>query len=130
MDCFASLAMTVSVASLAMTVNVASGRNDEPSLRDLAAGFRPSFSKSFRRSLKRGRGECRALDTPAVSRAERKQAHERSHHRSTGFAGIPAREWFYGVLRDLPGDQALLTPSPALLIADLTPASGRQNHTT
>src|SRR5881396_3656849 len=29
-----------------------------------------------------------------------------------------------------PGDQACLTPSSALLIADLTPASGRQNHTT
>src|SRR6476646_2304936 len=43
--------------------------------------------------------------------------------------GIPA-QWFYGLLRDLPGDQACLTPSSALLIADLTPASGRQNHTT
>ena len=29
-----------------------------------------------------------------------------------------------------PGDQACLTPSPALLIADLTPALGRQNDTT
>jgi hypothetical protein len=29
----------------------------------------------------------------------------------------------------LPGDRALLPPSPALLIADLTPASGRQDHT-
>jgi len=29
-----------------------------------------------------------------------------------------------------PGDQACLTPSPALLLADLTPASGRQNDTT
>src|SRR6476660_7764373 len=43
--------------------------------------------------------------------------------------GIPA-QWFYGLLRDLPGDQACLTPSSALLLADLTPASGRQNHTT
>src|SRR6266480_6989122 len=34
------------------------------------------------------------------------------------------------LLRALPGDRACLTPSPALLIADLTPASGRQNHTT
>src|SRR5438445_5867294 len=34
------------------------------------------------------------------------------------------------LLRALPGDQACLTPSPALLIADLTPALGRQNHTT
>src|SRR6478672_3861655 len=43
--------------------------------------------------------------------------------------GIPA-QWFYGLLRALPGDQACLTPSPALLSADLTPASGRQNDTT
>src|SRR5437773_6669256 len=46
--------------------------------------------------------------------------------------GNPAfsAQWFYGFLRALPGDQACLTPSPALLLADLTPASGRQNHTT
>jgi hypothetical protein len=31
--------------------------------------------------------------------------------------------------RVLPGERALLPPSPALLIADLTPASGRQDHT-
>jgi hypothetical protein len=36
----------------------------------------------------------------------------------------------YGLLRALPGDHACLTPSPALLLADLTPALGRQNHTT
>src|SRR6478672_5843848 len=39
-------------------------------------------------------------------------------------------QWFYGLLRALPGDHAFLTPSPALLIANLTPALGRQNHTT
>src|SRR6478672_11339627 len=38
----------------------------------------------------------------------------------------------YGLLRALPGDRALLPPSPArsLLLANLAPASGRQNHTT
>src|SRR5260370_8397171 len=40
------------------------------------------------------------------------------------------RAMVYGLLRALPGDQACLTPSPALLLADLTPASGRQNDTT
>ena len=30
----------------------------------------------------------------------------------------------YGLLRALPGDHACLTPSPALLIADLTPTIG------
>src|SRR5947208_16790686 len=50
----------------------------------------------------------------------------RSHRNDPAF---PA-QWFYGLLRALLGDQACLTPSPALLLADLTPASGRQNHTT
>ena len=36
----------------------------------------------------------------------------------------------YDLFRALPGDRACLPPSPALLIADLTPASGRQDHTT
>src|SRR5260221_167194 len=58
------------------------------------------------------------------------KAHERSHHRFTGVDPAFPAQWFYGLLRALPGDQACLTPSPALLIADLTPASGRQNHTT
>src|SRR5258708_7236618 len=59
-----------------------------------------------------------------------KQAYERSHHGHTGNHPAFPAQWFYGLLRALPGDQACLTPSPALLIADLTPASGRQNDTT
>src|SRR6478752_340944 len=43
--------------------------------------------------------------------------------------GIP-RAMVYGLLRALPGDQACLTPSPARLLADLTPALGRRNDTT
>src|SRR5216684_153512 len=58
------------------------------------------------------------------------KAHERSHHRYTGNNPAFPAQWFYGLLRALPGDQACLTPSPALLLADLTPASGRQNDTT
>src|SRR5258705_12471425 len=53
----------------------------------------------------------------------------RAYRFSGGNPAFPA-QWFYGLLRALPGDQACLTPSPALLLADLTPASGRQNHTT
>src|SRR3954447_3134213 len=53
----------------------------------------------------------------------------RAYRFSGGNPAFPA-QWFYGLLRALPGDQACLTPSPALLIADLTPASGRQNDTT
>src|SRR5712675_1039535 len=53
----------------------------------------------------------------------------RAYRFSGGNPTFPA-QWFYGLLRALPGDQACLTPSSALLIADLTPASGRQNDTT
>ena len=53
-----------------------------------------------------------------------------SHHGHTGNHPAFPAQWFYGLLRALPGDHALLTPSPALLLADLTPALGRQNHTT
>ena len=38
------------------------------------------------------------------------------HTSSTGppkSPGIPAREWFYGLFRALPGDRAFLSPSPA-----------------
>jgi hypothetical protein len=56
--------------------------------------------------------------------------------------GIPARNGFNGLLRTLPGDRALLPPSPCGLKVlsdpvepneppqDLTPASRRQDHTT
>src|SRR5258705_13683968 len=53
----------------------------------------------------------------------------RAYRFSGGNPAFPA-QWFYGLLRALLGDQACLTPSSALLIADFTPASGRQNHTT
>jgi hypothetical protein len=77
----------------------------------------------------------RAQGMPGAQRARslacrKKKAHERSHHGHTGNRPAFPAQWFYGLLRALPGDQACLTPSPALLIADLTPASGRQNHTT
>ena len=44
--------------------------------------------------------------------------------------GIPARNGFNGFLRALPGDRAFLSPSPMNRSTDLTPASGRQDHTT
>ena len=43
---------------------------------------------------------------------------------------IPARDGFNGFLRALPGDRAGLPPSSADTSANLTPASGRQDHTT
>src|SRR5882672_1639871 len=50
---------------------------------------------------------------------------------TTGTPEHPAfpAQWFYGLFRALPGDRALLPPSPADRSASLTPASGRQDHT-
>ena len=54
-----------------------------------------------------------------------------SHHRFTGSCRHSLRNGFNGFLRALPGDRAFLPPSPARNIPrDLTPASGRQDHTT
>jgi hypothetical protein len=55
-----------------------------------------------------------------------------SHHEFTGSPGIPARDGFNGLFRALPGDRALLSPSPADNSADLTPtieASGPHDFT-
>ena len=42
-----------------------------------------------------------------------------SHHGYTGSPGIPARDGVNGFLRALPGDRALLSPSPRGLPRDL-----------
>jgi hypothetical protein len=98
-------------------------------LRDLAAAFARGLPRTSRLLKFRGRRECRALDAPAAS-CVKKQTHERSHHGHTGIIPAFPAQWFYGLLRALPGDQACLTPSPARLLADLTPTLGRQNDTT
>jgi len=51
----------------------------------------------------------------------------RSHRKSPRHS---PRNGFNGFLRALLGDRAFLPPSPALPSANLTPASGRQDHTT
>jgi hypothetical protein len=53
-----------------------------------------------------------------------------SHHGHTGNTRHSPRNGFNGFLRTLPGDRACLSPSPADHSANLTPASGRQDHTT
>jgi hypothetical protein len=47
-------------------------------------------------------------------------------------SGFPCANGFNGFLRTLPGDRAFLPPSPlrSFLLRNLTPASGRQDHTT
>jgi hypothetical protein len=63
-------------------------------------------------------------------RVQSEKAHERSHHRFTGLTRLSPRNGFNGLLRALPGDRAFLPPSFADCSTTLTPASGRQDHTT
>src|SRR5258705_13841742 len=106
--------------------------SNSPPHTDTASRSRRGFARGlpeFRAPLiteGAGNAGC-ALHRP--SRVQNCKKRTRAYRFSGGNPAFPA-QWFYGVLRALPGDQACLTPSPALLIADLTPASGRQNDTT
>ena len=76
----------------------------------------------------RGRRESRVLDVPAASRANDREAHEPVTTGSPQHSGFPCT-MVYGLFRALPGDRACLPPSLAGYPANLTPASGRQDHT-
>src|SRR6267142_4328974 len=89
----------------------------------------------------RGRGERRMPLAPAASCALVVVESTRVTTSTPESPGVPARNGFNGFLRALPGDRALLPPSPAdmflskpgwadLNSASLTPASGRQDHAT
>ena len=92
--------------------------------------MRPSFARISLPSQIRGRGECRAPDAPD-SRVCNDS--EKAHTRSSGHTGITRhspRNGFtaYNVLSRATG----LSCHPRrrkLLFTDLTPASGRQDHT-
>jgi hypothetical protein len=82
-------------------------------------------NRRARATLKRGHRECRALAAPAASRAVKK-AHELVTTGSPKHPAFPAR-WFYGLLRALPGDRALLSPSSAQcesIVANLNASVG------
>ena len=92
-------------------------------------------------SPNRGRGERRVPAAPAASCAVCSEAHECFTTDTPGSPGVPARNGFNGLCRALPGDRALLPPSSADIVLskpgwadatpqNLTPASGRQDHTT
>src|SRR3954463_8022963 len=63
-------------------------------------------------------------------RVRNKKARRVNHHRFTGITRRFPRNGFNGLLRALPGDRALLPPSFVDRLTSLTPASGRQDHTT
>jgi hypothetical protein len=88
----------------------------------------------------RGRGECRVPTAPAASCALCSGRTHTSNNEYTGTPDIPARNGFNGLCRALPGDRALLPPSSRGYVLskpgwadatpqNLTPASGRQDHT-
>jgi hypothetical protein len=99
--------------------------------------IRPRFA--FISRPQGGRGECRVPAAPAASYALCIGKKHTSNNEYTGTPGIPARNGFYGLCRAL-GDRALLPPSSCeygmsapgranMPPQNLTPASGRQNHT-
>jgi hypothetical protein len=95
-------------------------------LRILAA----RCARSFARNLdppNRGRRESRVSDAPAAAREGSTRV---SHHEFTGSIRLSPRNGFNGLFRALPGDRALLPPSLTDRSANLTPASGCQDHTT
>jgi hypothetical protein len=62
---------------------------------------------------KRGSRECRVHAAPAVSCAKlRKELRTRAYRFSGGSPAFPA-QWSYGLCRALPGDEFVLSPSPA-----------------
>jgi len=91
---------------------------------------RPSFAGDKTLRIARGCREGRVSTDTRGPRAD-KNARGRNHRLSRKHPAFPAR-WFDGLLRALPGDRALLPPSPQsarCALQDLAPASGRQDHT-
>jgi hypothetical protein len=136
MDCFVASAFRLRSASFGGRSRSlsyggqAAPRNDgviETCLRHLAARC-PSCAGAFGPRKTEGAGKAGRPLHPQP-RVRKLKAHERSHHRFTGTTRPSLRNGFNGLFRALPGDRAFLSPSPARLSADLTPASRRQDHT-
>jgi hypothetical protein len=117
-----------------------SGIKIQTQLRDLAAGIRPSFAIDFPSSNRRGRGVRWVPDAPAASHAK-KNARACSLTGSPGWPSVPTQRFLpaYFVISPVTGlvchrrqrTRVLSKPGWAdLTSVDLTPASGRQNHTT
>jgi hypothetical protein len=110
MDCFASLAMTMK-------------RSFAISPRDA-----PEFCSDVPPSEIRGRRECRAPDAPAASRVEKNT--RVSHHGHAGSPGIPRAMVLTAYFALSPVTGLCCHRRPQIESANLTPASGRQDHTT
>ena len=94
----------------------------------------PEFcSNHFAPSEKRAQGDPqeRAQGMPGArcTHGFVQKKHE-SSHRFTGFNPAFPAQWFYGFLRALLGDRLVVTVASWKIPQDLTPAPGRQDHTT
>ena len=106
-------------------------------LHDLAARCARAVDKSL---AQRGRGECRAPVAPAASCALVVAERTRVTTSTPESPGIPARNGFNGFLRALVSGlfchrrltdiRRIPTRLGGCTSANLTPASGRQDHTT
>jgi hypothetical protein len=114
---------------LRIAIHIQLSNSERVCVRILAA----RCARALRRlppSERRGRRESRVRAAPAVSCAN---MHKKTHtsiqvqRRQSGFPCAVV----YGLFRALPGDRAFLPPSPlrSLLLKNLTPASGCQDHT-
>jgi hypothetical protein len=85
------------------------------------------------RPLKQGRGECRVPNAPAALCALWVVSmHTGIRSGGTGNIRHSPRSGFNSLLRALPGDHRFVDPvirATRWRLANLTPASGRQNHT-
>src|SRR5450631_3477823 len=121
----------------------ASPRNDDVcsnSKHDFAISRRDAPEACIYFPPKEGVGNARVPVAPAASCALGSGRTHTSNNEYTGIARHPRTQWFYGLCRALPGDRAFLPPSPRGYVLskpgwadatpqDLTPASGRQDHT-
>jgi hypothetical protein len=82
-----------------------------------------------RPSFEEGAGNAgRAMRTRSLAR--KAKSAQVSHRRSPETPGIPRANGFNGFLRALPGEPGFLaTIALRIIPQDLTPASGRQDHT-
>jgi len=105
----------------------ASPRNDEGHVYALAARNAPELMNDPPSKEKRAQGKPGAQCTRSLACKVKKHTSIVTTG-SPNWSGLPCA-MVYGLWRALPGERALLPPSPALLIADLTPASRSQDHT-
>src|ERR1700730_13159048 len=93
--------------------------------------IRPRFSSTSALFENRGRREDRVRAAPAVSCANMHKNTHTSIQVQRRHPAFPA-QWFtaYFALSPVTGFLATVIPEKRLLLTNLTPASGRQDHTT